>query len=337
MSLTLQVVDAQNDLGIQEVSSNCSDSPKFLYQLNAVTRQLLKRGAWYGTEVLMQFCVQGCDIVFPRHVGTVVGARTCCGQSNITNNWYSIVGPGSCCGVFDGNAQLVDNGQSPIYNQVSGTEGKQIAYHVVKQADVGKTIKIYGFQYGGQPLQEKVDGVWEDGVTVTAAMAGGATLPQMTTQLVTKITHIVRQPTSGMTYLYEYGPDANGTNALRDLAVYEPTETNPMYRRMRLVNPLSVPSWTDDYGRVMRKLDIMAKLAFIPLVNDFDFLLIDNLDALRMGIQALRADEAGDFEKGEIYWNKACRDLNFEDRQSTPTNQVAVKVRTGSGFVCSFR
>ena len=343
MSLQFQLSDLKADQGIRAVSGVCNDSAKFISQINTATRQLMKRGSWYGTEILMKLCVYGCWVTFPRHVGTVLGARTCQGYAEIHNHWYSIVGGRGCCGQFAANSPLIDDGQAPVYNQVSGTTGKQIAYHVVKNDDIGKTIKIYGLFYGGQPIQEKnaVTGVWEDGITITATAAGGTPgdvgtiLPAMTpavkadgTDLIAKITHVVREATSGMTYLYEYGPDADSVNALRDLAVYEPNETNPMYRRMKIKNYTSIPGTTDAYGQSRKYIDCMVKLQFIPMVSDYDFLLIDDFDAIRYAIMAVKRDEAGEDETAEASWAKAIRELNFNDREKSPGNQVSVRVRT---------
>lgn len=329
MPLQKQLSDLRADHSIRGVSQNCNSSSEYLGVANTVIRQLMKRGSWYGLEVLTKLCIYGCSVVFPRHVGTVIGAKTCNGEMSIRNNWFEIVGGSSCCSNFQPNSTLMDDGQSPIYREVSGPEGKQISYHVVKNADIGKTVKIYGFFYGGQPIQEKVNGVWEDGITIVATMAGGATLPAMTPadKLITKITHVVRQPTSGMTYLYEYGPDADGTNALVDIGAYEPNETNPMYRKMRIKGYSQIPGSEDDYGRTKKVIECMVKLEFIDLVNDYDFLLIDDFDALRYGIQAYNNDMAGAVEQAEAFWAKAIRELNFNDRNKTPGQQINVKVR----------
>lgn len=336
MSFRYQLSDLKADAGIRAASGKCSDSAAFLAQANQVIRQLLKRGGWFGTEVLARFCIHSCSITLPRHVGTLIGARFCTGQAMIHNNWYSIVGPSQCGFDAGSGVSLRDEGLFPTYNDITGTTGKQIAYHVVKQADVGKTITIYGTQYGGQPLQTKQsDGTWQMGVTITAAMAGGATLPQMTTQLVTKITSVVREATNGMTYLYEYGADSTGANVLRDLAVYEPTETNPQYRRLRVLNYCSVPKRQDDYDRNIATLEAMVKLEFIPLVNDWDFVLLSDFDAIRYGFQAIRKDEAGDFDGAEAFWTKAVRELQYTDREKTPLNQTSIKVRTGAGMLIS--
>lgn len=327
-----QLSDARTDAGIRAVSGVCNNGNAFRDQINIVTRQLMKRGGFFGTEVLVRFCIHSACITLPRYVSTITGARTCCGQSNIKNGWYNIVGVGACCHGFEANATLVDDGTAPIYNEVSGTTGKIIRYHVVKNADIGKSITIYGTMFGGQPLQtQNADGTWRMGVTITASSAGGAVLPAGTTQLVTKITSITREATSGMAYLYEWGPDADGVNALRDLAVYEPSETNPMYRRMKIKGYCGIPGKQDDNGRTIKQLEAMCSLEFVPLVSENDFLLLDDMDALAFGVQAVKYNQAGDAENAEVFFSKAIRELNFLDRKKSPTNQTAVSVNVTGG------
>lgn len=329
MALQFQLIDAKNDLGIKGVSTHCNTTAAFVATLNQVIRQLMKRGNWFGTEVPMKLCVYGCHIVLPRHVGAITGVKTCNGQANLKNNWFEIVGSPACgfgCD-WQSNATFVEDGAVPTFSPVSGTDGKQIAYHVTKNADIGKTIKIFGTKYGGQPLMEKNDdGEWEEGITITATSAGGAVLPAMTTELVTKITHVVREATSGMTYLYEYGADGNGDTKLNMIGSYEPNETNPMYRRYRIKNYSTIPGCEDDYGRTRKCIEAMVSLQFVPLVNDWDFLIIDDFDALRYGIVAAQRDESGEDDKAEKSWLKAIRELNFNDRKNTPGRNLPVSV-----------
>lgn len=339
MPLQLQLRQARENLGIKGVSGVCHDSDKFVDQINTATRQLMKRGGWYGLEVLMRFCIYGCHIVLPRHVGTVIGVKTRCGQADIKNHWYHIVGP-SCNDLdwhpflINSNPVAVDGGQTPVFNEVSGTTGKQIAYHVTKNEDIGKTIRIFGRDENGMPLQTKnADGIWEDGIVIVAIKAGGSPgdvgtiLPAMSTKLVTKITHVVREATQGMTFLYEYGLDANSVLNLRDLAMYEPNETHPMYRKLNITGYCGIPGATDENGLTRKTIDCMVKLQFIPVQNDWDFLLIDDLDSLRYAITAVKRDEAGEDDKAEISWGKAIRELAFNDRDKTPSQQISVKIR----------
>jgi len=339
MAYTLQLINARNDIGIRNIAGVCNNGVQFADYVNRATRRLMKRGAWFSAEVLMRLCTTSCDVVFPRHVGTVLGLRLCkSGQLEIRNNWWAIMKPG-CAGWVNGGfagygngwgyngiygggytPDSIDTNTVPIFNQVSGNTGKLIRYHVVKQQDYGKTITIYGKQYGGQPLQTEVSGAWVNGVTITAANPVA-----QTTVLVTKIDAVVRDATEGMAYLYEYDP---ATTKLRMLAIYEPSETNPSYRHMRIpALQCSSSCSVDENDQRTYQFEALVKLAYIPVVNDNDFLLLDNLDALALAIQALKAEEANDDQLAEIKWTKAIQDLNFELRDKSPDNQLSVKVR----------
>lgn len=313
------LADAQADIGIKNVSGYCSDTEQFIWQVNTVTERLIKRGNWFSTEQLGQFVIYGCDVVFPRFVGTVLGVRFCCDDfSQIQNNWFAIIGPTSCHN-WTSTATLRDNGMVPCFNQITSNTGKFIRYCVVKQQDYNKNITLYGKQYGAQPLQElDPDENWISGLTLTSANP----FAQSTT-LVTEITSVTREATQGMAYLYQYDPT---TTDLIMLAIYEPSETRPRYRRMKIIQPHGGRGGiVDSYGRCERHLEVMFKLQFIPVVAANDFLLISDFAALKLGIQALKREDAGDFSGAEKYWLSSLRELNFEDRNRSPGNQFVTK------------
>ncbi len=325
-----QLIDAKNDIGIRNVAGNCSNTVEFSDLVNRVTRRLLKRGAWWGTEVLVRLCIDSCNIVWPRYVGAVEGIRFCnAGQADIKNNWYSILGPRLCGDRWMSNIVAVDNGTSPCFSEISDNTGKLIRYHVVKSQDVGKTITFFGKQFGGQPLQQlDTSSNWQMGLTLAAA-----TPIAQTSVLITKINQVTRQATQGMTYVYEY---ESATNQLRMLAAYEPNETNPQYRRSVIQNFNALCLRTDDNGRKSAQLEALVKLEFIPATNDLDFLLIDDFDALAFGIQAIKLQEAGDIDGGEKFWIKAISELNFESRNKDPGQTFTTQVNVmGSGRTIS--
>lgn len=342
MSYNLQLINAREDSGIRNIAGVCNSGEQFADYVNRATRRLMKRGAWVGTDVLMRLCVSSCDVVFPRHVGTVLGLRLCgSGQMQIRNNWWAIAGQGNMAGWnsmygggfgygygygngFDVGAVQgyqppgVDANTVPIFNQVSGNTGKIIRYHVTNAADYGKTITLYGKKYGGQPLQQQVDGVTENGLTITAAYPIA-----QTTTLVTKIESVVREETSSPAFLYEYDP---ATTKLRMLAVYEPSETNPNYRHMAIPALSCTPWMCGENGEKVWQFEALVLLQYIPVKKDNDFLLIDDLDALAMAIQSIKFDEANDPTNAEAYMKKAIRELNYEMRTKSPASQLAVTV-----------
>ena len=322
-----QLADARANIGIRNVAGKCASSDEFVDLVNRATRRLLKRGAWWGTEVVSKLCVHGCDIVWPRYIGTVEGIRFCCaGQADIKNNWYSILGPvghGTGYGYnWYTDITVFDAGTSPVFNQITGNEGKFLRYQIVKSQDIGKKITFYGKQFGGQPLQElntATPPAWKMGLTLPAVVPIA-----QTTTLVTEIKEIVMEPTEGMKYVYQYDPIS--TNLLM-LGSYEPNETNPQYRRSRIQNLQRIPVKPDANGVKNYQIEVMSKLEYIEVQNDRDFLIIDDWDALTFAIQSIRFDEANDPANAETYINKAIRELNFESRTKNPAQQFVVKAR----------
>jgi len=67
-----QLIDARNSIRIKNVAGKCSDTAEFADLVNRACEKLIKRGAWFGTEILARFCVYGCRVVWPRYVSTVL-------------------------------------------------------------------------------------------------------------------------------------------------------------------------------------------------------------------------------------------------------------------------
>lgn len=316
----LQLSDARNSNAIRNVAGKCADTDAFADLVNRATAKLIKRGAWFGTEILARFCVYGCRVVWPRYVSTFLGARFCnYGEVEVKNNWYSILSWPHCNGSNwrGGNIVFSDGGLVPTFDEITGNTGKFLRYHVVKANDYNKNITFFGKKYGNQPLQEEIDGVWQNGLTLTSANPVA-----QTTTLVTKLTNVVREPTEGMTYLYQYDPT---TTDLMMIAQYEPNETNPQYRSSIINGIKSIPGHTDEHGRCVRQIEALVKLEFIPATNDRDFLIIDDFEALALAIQSIKFAEANDPENSQKYLALAIAELNFESRNKNPAQQFVVQ------------
>lgn len=317
------------------IAGSCTNSDDFVDTANEVQRRLLRRGNWYDTEWIVKLCVHDGCVTWPRYVGTVLAARFCDGIiSDVKNRWYSIIGGAHALNPYQVGYDLTfeDIGNAPTYNQVwPGDNGKLIRYYVVHDNDVGKTIKIFGKKIGGQPLQEvDANGDYVDGITITSAKPYGTS-----SVYVSHIDSVVREKTQGMAYLYEY----DSTNdVLRDLAAYEPNETNPSYRRSRIQNFCCAPKCTvtttvsgTDYDVKTASIQALVKLEHFDLENDSDFLLIDNYEAFKFGFQAVKLEEANDDAAAEVKWTKATRELNLQLRDKNPANSTAVRMSVING------
>ena len=325
MAYQFTLADAKRS-SLRDVSAACPDSQQFIDLVNKAQRKILKRGEWFGTEFLYRFSVNGIFIVWPRFVKTIYGVRFCeCCHDNrpasIFNNHFNYVGPHIHRHGFHSTALIEDANPVPCYNEVSSNTGKYVQYYVVKRNDVvnQKTIRLYGSEYGGQELREQVSGVWVPGITLTAAAPFSET-----TKLITRISSVIRDPTEGAAYLFERDP---ATGLLRDLASYQPDETNPQYKRSKIVAcPLDL-----NQGNCNFFFEALVKLRFVPVNSDRDFLLIDDFDALEYAIQSIKAEQAGDNTTGEIFMTKAIREMNMTDRENLPDDQVPVRVNVFAG------
>lgn len=315
---TLQ--DARNAADLVTASGVVSTSKQFTDYLNQAQRRLMRRGDWFDTDQVLSFCVSGCIIQWPRWVSAIRGVRFGKGKpANLFNHWYSFVGPHRRGSGFHCDAVIEDADLNATANEVSGTTGRYIRYYVVLASDVGKTITLFGSQYGAQPLQEQdASGNWQNGTTITAASPFGST-----SQLVTRIDAISRQETDGMAYLYEYDPVAN---TLRDLAAFEPSDTNPRIRRSRIINKPFSHTKPDANGICWTPIEALVKAEFIPVSSPRDFLMVDNFDALKFMIKAIKAEEANDSQTSETQIVQAIRELNFELRDKNSDEQTAVRV-----------
>lgn len=321
---------------LSDVSGVCAGSPKFISLVNQAQRRLLKRGDWFDTDFQIRMCISGCTIAWPRFVGAIRGVRAngCSNQpSTIFNNWFSFTSPSANWwgDRWSSNyATLEDINLAPTFNDVSGTTGRLIRYYVVNYEDVGKTITINGVQYGGQPLQELSGGVTVNGVTLAAAAPFAST-----SQLVTRIDAITRQATTGLAYLYEYDPVAN---TLRDLAIFQPNETNPRFRRSKILNKPVNSSPPDANGIRWTNIDALVKVEFVPVANVRDYLLIDDFDALKFMFKAVNAEDASDYQSSEMNITQAIRELNFGLRNKNLDGQTPVFVNAipGRGIVSPF-
>lgn len=327
------LADARNSGALKRIAGVCSSSQQFTDLVNEATRRLLRRGDWFDTDFNLRLCVSGCIIAWPRFVGAIRGVRFAgCYNTgaSVFNNFYSFVNPLVAWGnLYHNNygtnsGVLEDTNLAPVFNDISGTTGKLLRYYVVNYEDIGKTITINGTQYGGQPLQTQDSaGHFTNGINITAAAPYGTNAA-----LVTRIDAITRQATTGLGYLYEYDP---ATGYLRDLAVYQPGETNPRFRRSKILNKPVSFTQPDANGICWTNIDALVKVEFVEVQNPGDYLMLDNFDAIKFMIQAINAEDASDTQTSEARITQAIRELNFELRNKNPDQQTPVFVNAIMG------
>jgi hypothetical protein len=298
---------------ILDVVGACSNSTKFLGKLNAATERLMNRGDWVGTVQPINVCVRGGWVVWPRYVGKIRRINNCCGPMPVRDmGWDFLEKPTyeSYCGQ---GMSLTNWGKSPIYNDVPVGD-RLIRVYINAAIDVGKTITLFGLDSGGQALRTlNIDGTYSDGLTIAAAKPFASTAIY-----VRSISRVIKQPTEGKMWMAAYNPVSN---LMVDLAFYEPSETNPDYTK----------TWLVGCCATVKSVVALVKLKFIPVVHDTDLVLIQNLHALKLMIQAGDFESANNRDLARQYEADAIRELNCELEDETPDHQIPVVINTFGG------
>jgi len=291
---------------LQQVAASCPNSSEFLSLLNEATERLMNRGDWPGTVIPIRVCSYAGCVVFPRWVGEVRKLNVCGQPVSVTNFWWSFFDDAdrhtweTWCGP---ECRMTLQGQTPVFQDILG-EGRLVrAYPLVSQ-DVGKTVTIFGTDNNGQPLRTlNADNTWSDGVVITLAMPFGTT-----STYIRKIDRVlIESGTQGRVMLFGYNVSGD---VLETVATYEPGEVNPSFTRYKLHVQRCGTSATD--CGTLKSLVALIKLRFIPAVTDNDLVLIENIPALKLMIQSIKREEAGDEQGARMKEKSAIRELNLQ-------------------------
>jgi hypothetical protein len=316
--------DAKTDLSIRTVAGVAASSTEFPMRINGAVRQLMRRGNWWGTVQSLRACVYDGCVVWPRQVATVLAVRSCGQAVNLFNHWYEFIAwDESHRHLYQchkrGDSIGINDGTVPVYRNIPTDGGTYlVAAYLDNMADVGKKITVYGLDGNVQVIRTTwPDQTVREGVVLSLGSIGGIYSPVVTTPTpVMRVARVMKDVTAGNVRLYAQDTSGN----LTDLALYTPTETNPVYVRTRLPNPIACTCATG-------QIEALVKMAFIPVVNDSDLILIDNLDALRDMLQSITYKESGDIKSATAYEMSAIHELNSQMRDRFPDEQVSFNIR----------
>jgi hypothetical protein len=180
----------------------------------------------------VDICVIDACVTLPREVEQVL-AINLDGRPMLGKNpfhTFHLNGPGD---FLPDRFSWTDVGQFPTYRDLQ-CPGKLVAF-LDSEDDAGKELRVFGFDDQNRPLRTKINGVWEDGLIVPTIF--GYALPAATDPVVSRITHIVKARTIGDVRLSSFDNAACSANQSASgclLGIFEPDETIPLYRRIKL-------------------------------------------------------------------------------------------------------
>jgi hypothetical protein len=280
----------------------CSTDTRLVQYLNeAIQRLVMMPQKWWGTYQKYRVCEANGCITWPRQFATIEAAAICDCPITIRGQWFEFLENGyGLRGETDGVAtQLFDRDTVVTFDDIQ-SPGYPVAVYADVAEDADAELLVQGHDENGNWIRTQHNGVWVNGEYIPIQVG----TYNVSTKTFYDITGIIKPQTNGTVRLYEY--DAAGPT-YRALGIYEYDETNPYYRRS-VISGLSNRTACDSSGDdcESKAVTVIAKMEYIPVAQDNDWLLIGNLMALKFMCLAIQKeendlwDEAKKFEANAI-------------------------------------
>lgn len=288
--------------------------------LNDTVDEYMRRGDWPGTLVPIRVCVKNGCVTWPRYVAEVRKINFCFSSAPVQTVWHEFLEHNTWCGQYGTygwnswcgeERRMTMQSRAPTYNDIYPSLSTVRVYPMA-QEDAGATVVLFGLDQYNQPLKERVNGVWREGVTITVAVPFGST-----SVFVNRIDRVVKSVTQAKLNMYSYDAERD---LLWDLAAYDPSETSPDYLRYQLSGGWAPSSCSGDCTQTVIAL---VKLKNLPIRVPTDLVIINNRRALLLGLRALKMEQSlGD---ASSLWAAGIESLNRDLENQLPDSQYAVQ------------
>lgn len=297
--------DARNEFG------NCSLELLFSQTTDAINLLRTKSPAWDAMTAEMTICACNNIITLPRVVGNVMGCSVNDVPAIPRDAWYIYHINGTGPRVFS----------TPWYWDDSTPQGRptirEFPFNCKLMAvpqyatDDGKCFRVFGTDYHDRPIFTlNADGTTSEGFLLTM----NATQPMITQQPIKWIQRIVREKTNGYVKLYAINTVDQEMYLLGD---YEPNETQPSYRRIRV--------------QCKSRVRIRYKLAKFEIVCVNDFIPLDNKFSVVMAMQAIKFYRNKQYDQAAIAEATATRLCNEEQETRNVQSGIGPQVNVRDG------
>lgn len=300
----------------------CPDDPRLLDLYNSAEERMVVHGRWKGLVAWIQFCVDslGC-VALPRNIETVERWAVNGVPANMDNWYWSFIkyvgripscracgNHGTVNGCGCGALYTIQTGTSPLNIRMQTVPGPAFVKLYPRSAtDVGKRVLLQGYDLNNQWVKRSYGGVFVDGEYITLASPFAMSSAQYVA-----ITGAQKDLTDESVLVHSY----NSTTTIEvKLAEWDADELNPAYQVYQMPKSACGRCRTGTHCRAT--VDALVKLAHIPIRQDTDWLLLQNLVAIEhamRGQQDYDNDRDTDGDKNMI---RAISELNHELRSST--------------------
>jgi len=326
---------------LPKVIGKCqADLPDIARYVNTAQQRLLYAPeacdeSWFGTwaEVRLNVSRAAPYITLPREIARIESITICDKPVPVFNQFYEYMQFGNGRmqrGRLNNSPKMraaYTRNNEPLFTDVHG--GAQlITIYASDNADVTgtKRVLVQGFDQNNQPVYSN------DGTVTILGEFVTLKAPFVTTQnQFVRVTGIQKDVTNGPVQIFQMNPTTSEQVLLSTL---EPGEQTTSYRRYFFdclpcgcCPPANGP--TPPPSCLPPQVTAIAKLELIPVVNDTDWLLFQNLEAVIEECQAVRfseMDNASAQQQAEIHHKRAIRLLNGELGHYLGVNTPGVQV-----------
>jgi hypothetical protein len=220
----------------------------------------------------------------------------------VRGRWYEILpgGPINYTGCSPNILSDLGTGFS-TFDDITPDDPSFIRVYVdIPQPTSEGTVDVTGLDLDGNPVWSLEGGIYAQCFAIPIPIQGQNYVDSDIA--FSSITAIHKDPTVSRVKLYAVSV---ATGEQRPIAIYAPDELAPDWRRYKL-------NWC--VLNQPANLTVFAKRQFVP-TNDPDAdLLITNIGALKMALQALKYEDAGSLQLSTTLWTSAQAVLNQETR-----------------------
>lgn len=203
------------------------NEPKLFRQISDSVQLLANKGEIDPLVGYVDLCVTENCATLPREIETVlacnIGGHPALGRDALFS--FHLNGPGDFdrpCGYT-----WTDTGTFPTYRDLA-CPSKLVSF-LDRTEDEGVELRVFGFDQEQRPLRTEENGVWTDGYVVPTIF--DVSVPETGAPTVGRITSIRKGPSVGNIRLATFDISSSSGTLL---GVFEPTETDPQYRRIKL-------------------------------------------------------------------------------------------------------
>lgn len=288
----------------KKIVGSCNE-PTFYRWLTDATALVCQKLEPEALRAYCDICTTdgGRCLSLPPEISTVLAVNIC-GHPTLGKDVlfsFHLNGPGDKCGGGCEWSWMDQGGAHSTYRDI--IEPTKLVAYLQRQEDDGSSLLVYGFDEFGNRLRHQVSGTWIDGFPIPTIY--GYAIPSSDMPKIARITGILKAKTAGNIRLSTID-DSGLTGTL--LGVYDPDETLPQYRRIklgrcspwvRIAYRITNPILTTPQSRIplRSRTAFLLALRALQFYNNQDLGLAQTYEAnaMRIELEAQQAAEPPSF------------------------------------------